>query len=95
MSQTNTIEKPEEKPDAGVMAEKIKEVASGLFEMESTMLEVSNLAMAVRMMASSDDMESEPGAAFDALADTIIEKLNALSEDRHRLWKLAYVSPRV
>jgi hypothetical protein len=65
------------------------EVEDGLFEMESPVLEVRNLAMAARMMGSADSMPKEPGAALDALADTMVTKLDALSEERGRLWKLA------
>jgi hypothetical protein len=67
----------------------INEVADGLSEMESPLLAVRNLAMAARMMGSADDIPKEPGAALDALADTIVAKLDALSEERCRLWKLA------
>jgi hypothetical protein len=78
-----------EKPDAGVMSEKIKEVAHGLFEMESPLLEVRNLAMAARMMASAAEMPKDAGAALDAVADLIFEKMIVLIGERERLCKLA------
>jgi hypothetical protein len=59
-----------------------------LAELETPYLQVRNLAMAARMMGSADDMPKEPGAALDALADTIVTMLDELCEERDRLWRL-------
>jgi hypothetical protein len=37
------------------------------------------------MLASADEMPKEPGAALDSLADTLVQELDALSEERGRL----------
>ena len=69
--------------------DKLKEVAEGLSEMELPLLNARNLAMAARMMASADEMPKDAGAALDAVADMLFEKLIVLAEERDRLWKLA------
>jgi hypothetical protein len=70
-------------------SEKVKEVSDGLFDLESAFLEVRNLAYAVRMLGSSDEMPKEPGAALDALADQIVNKMTAIIGERTRLYRLA------
>jgi len=65
------------------------DLASGLSEMETPLLEARNLALAVRMMASANELPKDAGAALVAVADIIFGKLIDLSEDRTRLWKLA------
>jgi len=67
----------------------VEQLADGLSEMETPFLEVRNLAFAMRMLGSSDDMPKDPGAALDALADIVVDKMNALIEERERLWRLA------
>jgi hypothetical protein len=68
----------------------IKEVSDGLSELEHPISRLCNLAYAVRMLASSDEMQTKPGAALDSLADTLVEELGALKEERDRLWHLSY-----
>jgi hypothetical protein len=68
----------------------IEEVYHGLSELESPVLRLRNLAYAARMLASSDEMPKEPGAALDSLADTLVNELDALSEERGRLWHLSH-----
>jgi hypothetical protein len=72
----------------------IAEVSEGLCELESPILRVRNLAYAARMLASSDEMLDGPGAALDALADTMVDELNELSAERERLWRLALASEK-
>ena len=48
-----------------------------------------DLAYAVRMLASSDEMRKEPGAALDAMAETIVDELNELIERRGNIWHMA------
>jgi len=67
----------------------IEEVSHGLYELESPVFRLRNLAYATRMLASSDEMPKGPGAALDSLADTLVNELNALSEERERLWHLS------
>jgi hypothetical protein len=68
----------------------IKDVKSGLFELETPMLRVCNLAYAVRMLASSDEMPKEPGAALDSLADTLVNELVELAAECERLYHLSH-----
>lgn len=72
----------------------LKEVHDGLSELESPILRLRNLAYAARMLASSDEMPKEPGAALDSVADTLVEELQALSEERERLWQLCCEAKR-
>src|SRR5258705_13220864 len=67
--------------------EKAREISSGLSDMETPFLQVRNLALAARMMGSSDAMTKEEGAALDTLADTIVTMLDELKEERERLWR--------
>jgi hypothetical protein len=68
---------------------KVREIAHEIAEMESPLLEVRNLAVAVRMMGSADDMPKEHGAALDSVADMLREKLEALDKTRGHIWRLA------
>lgn len=67
----------------------LRKIADGLSDMETPLLETRSLAMAVRMMAAASELPKDAGAALDAVADIIFDKLNDLSEERGRLWKLA------
>ena len=69
--------------------DKAQEVSHGLSEFETPFLQVRHLALAARMMGSSDDMPKEAGLALDAVADRMIDMMDELSEERHRLWKLS------
>jgi hypothetical protein len=76
------------------MSDKINEVADGLSKMEPRFYEVRNLAMAARMMASADEMPRDAGAALDAVADLLYEKIAALIAERERLCKLAFAAAK-
>jgi hypothetical protein len=67
----------------------IAEVEDGLGEMESPLLEVRNLALAARIMASGDEMPKDAGLALKALANLIFKKMVVLVKERERLWRLA------
>jgi hypothetical protein len=69
--------------------ENLVNLASGLSDMETPLLEARSLALAVRMMAAANELPKDAGAALDAVADIIFGKLIDLSEERTRLWKLA------
>jgi len=69
--------------------DKAQEVSHGLSEFETPFLQVRHLALAARMMGSSDDMPREPGLALDAVADKIVDMMDELSEERERLWRLS------
>jgi hypothetical protein len=70
---------------------KVQEIASDISELESPVRDACNLAMACRMLASSDDMPKEAGRALDSVADMLVEKLEALETERERIWRLARV----
>lgn len=73
---------------------KINEVSDGLSEMETPFYEVRNLAMAARMMAAAAELPKDAGAALDAVADLIFEKMIILIGERERLCKLARAADR-
>ena len=77
------------KPSAGTGGDKAQEISSGLSQFETPFLQVRNLALAARMMGSSDDMPREPGLALDAVADKIVTMMDELTEERTRLWRLS------
>jgi len=72
-----------------VPLQRLKEIESGICDLETPVLDARNLAMAARMLGSSDDMPKNPGAALDSVADMLVEKLEALAEKREGVWQLA------
>jgi hypothetical protein len=66
------------------------QISDGLSELEEPVFRLRNLAYAIRMLASSDEMQKEPGAALDSLADTLVDGLNELIAERERLWHLSH-----
>jgi hypothetical protein len=68
------------------------QVANGLSALESPILRARDLAYAMRMAASSSEMPSGADTALDVLADTIVDQLNELEEERNRLCSLARTS---
>jgi hypothetical protein len=68
---------------------KIEHVASGLNELETPIRQACNLAKAIRMMSSSDDMPAEEGEGIFGVADTLVELIECLQETRGELWHLA------
>jgi hypothetical protein len=72
-----------------VPRQRVQEIASEIRDLESPVLDARNLALAARMLASSDDMPKGPGAALDSVTDTLFEKLKALEKTRERVWILA------
>jgi hypothetical protein len=76
-------------PPTNTSAPLAAQLASELGELEEKFHKAHNLAYAVRLLATSDEMPREPGAALDALASTLIDLLNELTGDRDRIWHLA------
>jgi hypothetical protein len=68
---------------------KIEMVASGLSELETPIRQACNLAKALRMMSSSDEMSGEEGEGIFGVADALVELLECLQETRVELWHLA------
>jgi hypothetical protein len=69
--------------------ENLAEVRSILQDIETPMRSAGNLALALRMLASSDDIPKGAGAALDAVADLIFMKLVEIIEGRERVLELA------
>jgi hypothetical protein len=57
--------------------------------MESGMREAGNLALALRMLGSSDAISKDAGGAIDTLADILFEKLFTLEAERERICQMA------
>jgi hypothetical protein len=72
----------------------VAQIADGLSDLEEEFHEVRNLGYAALMLASSDEMQKEPGAALHSVASLIVTKLDALNEERERLWHLARTEVR-
>lgn len=64
-----------------------RQVAHGLFELETPLLRVRDLVAAISMMASY--MDKEEANALDAVADVILDELKEVLEERTRLTHLA------
>ncbi|SHN83532.1 hypothetical protein [Bradyrhizobium erythrophlei] len=69
--------------------ETLVEVGHELFELEEPLRRVRDLAHAVLMLATSDEMGKQPGAALHALANTILDELNDLIDRRDNIWRIA------
>jgi hypothetical protein len=75
--------------NVGLISEKAQEIAGQISDLENSVRVARNLAMAIRMLGSSDDMPRGPGAALDTVADMLVEKLEALEKTRERVWRQA------
>jgi hypothetical protein len=67
----------------------LAEVADGLAELEAPMLRIRGLIYATRMMASSVELSKEATDALDAITLTTMDEIDAVVEERTRLWHLA------
>jgi hypothetical protein len=67
----------------------LTEVADGLNELEAPLLRIRGLIYAARMMASSAEITEDATEALDALALTTLDDIEAVVEERTRLWHLA------
>ena len=68
---------------------KIEMISSGLNELETPIRQACNLAKAIRMMSSSDDMPPDEGESIFGVADALVELIECLQETRVELWHLA------
>ena len=76
-------------PPTNTSASLAARIAHELFDLEDQFLRVRGHIYAVRMLASSPDVESEATDAIEALTDTILEEIDGLIEDRTRIYRLA------
>jgi hypothetical protein len=71
------------------MTERKKDVASGLNDLETPIRQACNLAKALRMISSSDEMPGEQGEGVFGVADALVDLIEGLQETRATLWRLA------
>jgi hypothetical protein len=64
-------------------------VADGLNELEIPIRQACNLAKALRMLSSSDEMQGEQGEGVFGVADSLIDLIEGMQETRVTLWRLA------
>ena len=67
----------------------LSEVAHGLFELEGPLLRIRDLLIATTMMAASAELTNEARNGLDAIADTMLDQIQEVLEERNRLWTLA------
>jgi hypothetical protein len=70
-------------------AEKVptESLSSRLNELENPIRQACNLAKALRMLASSDELDGEPGEAIFGVADNLVELIEGLQATRVELWR--------
>jgi len=68
---------------------KIEMVASGLNELETPIRQACNLAKALLIMSSGENMPDDEGEGIFGVAETLVELLECLQETRVELWRLA------
>ncbi len=71
----------------------LSEVANGLFELESPLLRIRDLLVGVTTMVASAEITKEARDAIDAVADTILNQVQEVLEERTRLCELAREAP--
>ena len=67
----------------------LTKVASEVADLEERLRLAHNLAYAARMLATSDEMDRESGAALNSLAGVLVDLLDELITERDRIWHLA------
>ena len=70
-------------------ADKIEKIASSLLDLESPVLEARNLAMAIRMMGSGDEVRGEPADPFMTVAGCLVEILEEIEAARQETLRIA------
>jgi hypothetical protein len=65
------------------------EVASGLNDLEPEIRQAVNLAKALMIMSSGENMPPDEGEAVFGVAETLVMLLEGLQETRCELWHLA------
>jgi hypothetical protein len=71
------------------MTGKIEKIADGLFDLESPVFNARNLATAICMMASGDEMRGEAGNALATVANSLVEILDEITATRTEIFSLA------
>src|SRR5450755_4976248 len=68
---------------------KIREVASGLNELETPIRQACNLAKALLIMSSGENMPADEGEGIFGVAETLVDLLECLQETQVELWRFA------
>jgi hypothetical protein len=68
---------------------KIEKVASGLNDLETPIRQACNLAKALLIMSSGENMPADEGEGIFGVADTLVALIEGLQETRCELWHLA------
>jgi hypothetical protein len=68
---------------------KIEKVANGLNDLESPIRQACNLAKALLIMSSGENMPDDEGEGIFGVAETLVELIKSLQETRVELWHLA------
>jgi hypothetical protein len=68
---------------------KIREVASGLNDLETPIRQACNLAKALLIMSSGENMPPDESEGIFGVAEALIEQLECIQETRGELWHLA------
>ena len=68
---------------------KIEMVSSGLNELETPIRQACNLAKALLIMSSGENMPPDESEGIFGVADTLVELIECLQETRGELWHLA------
>ena len=68
---------------------KIEKVASGLNDLETPIRQACNLAKALLIMSSGENMPADEGEGIFGVADALVELIESLQETRCELWHLA------
>ena len=68
---------------------KIGKVASGLNDLETPIRQACNLAKALLIMSSGENMPLDESEGLFGVAETLVEMIEGLQETRCELWHLA------
>jgi hypothetical protein len=75
--------------DAAAIKKQIETLAHHIFELEAPINQARSLIVAIRLMASSDDIETEAGAAIDAVVDILGDIIGNVHDARDDIWHMA------
>jgi predicted unusual protein kinase regulating ubiquinone biosynthesis (AarF/ABC1/UbiB family) len=75
--------------DAAAIKKQIETLAHHIFELDAPILQARNLVVAIRMMATSDDIETEAGAAIEAVTEILSEIIGNVHDARDDIWQMA------
>jgi hypothetical protein len=80
--------------DAAAIKKQIETLASHIAKLETPIHDARNLAAAIRLMAGSDEIETEAGAALDTVASALLEILASIRDERNDIWQMVLNTAR-